>query len=152
MRCHFLMHTFIRDTNWVRIMTVLQIIQWKSWKVKPLRDRCRDSFYHVRLKVLSKLGHAIKGMLFWLHFSYFAEDAGLCPNSFWFHYFFGGYFFHKLKLLWLGFDFRLNLNICKSWIRGHEFLKVLWQYFCDPPFHDQKFYDSPPELQCWRNV
>ena len=27
------------------------------------------------------------------------------------------------------------------WNRGHEFLKVSWQYFCDPLFDDQKFHD-----------
>ena len=28
-------------------------------------------------------------------------------------------------------------------IGGHEFSKVPWQYFCDPPFDDQKFYGPP---------
>ena len=35
---------------------------------------------------------------------------------------------------------------------GHEFPKVHRQCFCDPLFDDQKFYDPPPELQCWRNM
>ena len=34
---------------------------------------------------------------------------------------------------------------------GHEFPKVSRQYF-ETPFDDQKFYDPPPELQCWKNM
>ena len=33
-----------------------------------------------------------------------------------------------------------------------NFQKYVGNIFVTPPFDDQKFYDPPPELQCWRNM